>query len=150
MRFEDEIKTKQPIKNEKGKAVINTIYTGNLLTEMVVQDLKKYDINDQHFNVLRILKGRYPEAISPGDIKEVLLNKRGDLTRLLDKLDKKGWVKRTTNVENRRMVDVVLTAKGVKALDRINKDFVGAQALSDNITIAEAKELNRILDKLRG
>ncbi len=150
MKFEEEIQQTKPISDERKKAVINVVYTGNKITDLVLASLKPFDINDQHFNVLRILKGRFPNPACPGDIRKVLINKRGDLTRLLDKLEKKGWVDRQTNPDNRRMVDIVLTSKGVQVLDSLNQHFKGAAELEGNLSIEEATVLNQLLDKLRG
>ena len=149
MEFEKEIKTTRPIKNEIGKAVLNTMFTGNVFQNQTMEALKPYNINDQHYNILRILKGRYPGCACPSDIKEVLVNKRGDLTRLLDKLVKMNLVNRETNAENRRMIDVTITQKGLDLLIELDP-LIETVNLKENLSVEEAKQLNFLLDKLRG
>ena len=68
------------------KAVVNLIYTSNWLRDAHTDLFRKYGILSQHFNALRIIKGRHPKPVSAGEIKEVLLDKASDVTRLLDKL----------------------------------------------------------------
>ncbi|NQY08527.1 MAG: MarR family transcriptional regulator [Flavobacteriales bacterium] len=150
MKFEDEIKQVTPFPTEQQKAIVNLMYTGNILVDRSIKILKPFNINEQHYNILRILKGRHPEAMCPGEIKEVLLNKRGDLTRLLDKLDKMGVVVRGTNPENRRMINILLNNKGVKLLDKIKAQMEVLRIHEKSITEKEAKQLNTILDKIRG
>ncbi|NQY66722.1 MAG: MarR family transcriptional regulator [Flavobacteriales bacterium] len=150
MKFEDEIKQKTPFKSEQHKAYVNLMYTGNLLIDRSIQVLKPFNINEQHYNILRILKGRYPEAACPGEIKEVLLNKRGDLTRLLDKLDKMGVITRGTNQENRRMINIQLNKQGIKLVDKIGAKMESLRTHEKTITVKEAKQLSGILDKIRG
>lgn len=150
MELGKEIKMTKPFRSEQDKAFINVIYTGNVLSEQVAIMLKEYKLNDQHFNILRILKGRYPNCASPGEIKEVLLNKRGDLTRLIEKLVKLNLVRREVNVDNRRKVDVALLPAGLDQLRILEKRIDSAEHQKNNLTEAEAAELNRLLDKLRG
>jgi len=80
----------------------------------------------------------------------MLLNKRGDLTRLLDKLCKMELIDRQTNPRNRRMVNVSLSAKGSDALKLMDEKLENYTHLRKNLTSKEAKQLNVLLDKLRG
>jgi DNA-binding MarR family transcriptional regulator len=117
---------------------------------MILDILKPYNMNEQHFNILRILRGRHPELACPGDIKDVLINKRGDLTRLLDKLVKMEYVHRNQNPENRRKIDVGITEKGLEFLTFMDDKFTYMKDLKDRFTEEEAKIMNEIFDKLRG
>lgn len=149
MRFEDEIKQKH-FEDERSKALINMIYTATKFQNMILDILKPYNMNEQHFNILRILRGRHPELACPGDIKDVLINKRGDLTRLLDKLVKMEYVHRNQNPENRRKIDVGITEKGLEFLTFMDDKFTYMKDLKDRFTEEEAKIMNEIFDKLRG
>lgn len=149
MKLEQEIK--QPkFQDEWQKALLNILYTGNWLTDNFMVISKKYAINDQHYNILRILRGKYPKCMCPSEIKEVLVNKRGDLTRLLDKLVKMGLVDRNINAENRRMVDVIITKKGLNLLAEMDPDVNQVENIKSHISEEEAKVLNDILDRIRG
>ena len=149
MKLEEEIKQAK-FKDEWQKALLNIMYTGNWLADNFSVISKKYDINDQHYNILRILRGRYPNCTCPGEIKDVLVNKRGDLTRLLDKLVKKQFVDRNVNSENRRMVDIVITQKGLNLLTEMDSEVDQIENLKSKVSEEEAKVLNDILDKVRG
>lgn len=150
MKFEDEIKSKGMQKHIVAMAILNTMYTGNLFQNAVIDVLKPYNVNDQHYNIMRILRGRHPECASPGEIKDVLVNKRGDLTRLLDKLCAMGLVHREYNSENRRKLDVRITQKGIDWLAETDPKVAEISFSNENLTEAEAKQLNKLLDKLRG
>ncbi len=150
MRLEEAIKQKKPFDSELNKAVVNVVFTSNFFMDDMVRNLKEFDINDQHYNVLRILRGAYPGSLCPGEIKQVLLNKRGDLTRLIDKLVKLGYVNRDVNLENRRMVDISINKEGLNLLNTINKKFSKTNKYDNNLSEKEAKKLNALLDKLRG
>ena len=149
MNLEQEIK--QPkFQDEWQKALLNILYTGNWLTDNFMVISKKYAINDQHYNILRILRGKHPKCMCPSEIKEVLVNKRGDLTRLLDKLVKMELVDRNINAENRRMVDVIITKKGLNLLAEMDPDVNQVENIKNHISEEEAKALNDILDRIRG
>ena len=85
----DKVIKQQRFKNEFQKAIINLFYTSNHFRDMHSNVFKRFDIQGQHYNVLRILKGKHPQPVSPGYIKEVILDKGADLTRLVDKLVKR-------------------------------------------------------------
>lgn len=146
--IEDEINQKQ-FKTAQDKAYINVVYTANQFIEHFSRILKPYDINDQHFNILRILRGRHPECVCPGEIKEVLLNKRGDLTRLLDKLVNQGYVDRHINPENRRMVNLLITDKGLALLKELDEKNDIISMYHGSLTDEEANQLSNLLDKMR-
>ncbi len=150
MKIEDAIKQSN-FKNKLQKATVNIIYTGNWLRDLHLNTFKSFDLLPQHYNILRIIKGRHPEAVSPGQIKEVMLDKGNDVTRLIDKLVKKHLVKRKTCPENRRKIDITLTEKGMEVLeemtremDKINRRFFR------QISEEEAALLSDLLDKFRG
>lgn len=148
MKLENEIKQSK-FQDEWQKVLLNILYTGNWLTDNFVGIAKKHGINDQHYNVLRILRGKHPKCACPGEIKKVLINKRGDLTRLIDKLVKLQLVDRNLNPENRRMVDLLITQKGMDLLSDMDPDVNQIENFKSKISEAEAKSLNEILDKIR-
>jgi DNA-binding MarR family transcriptional regulator len=148
MKIEDEIKQKK-FKDNWKKALINLHFTSNFLKDKLLTELKEYKINEQHYNILRILKGRYPNAACPGEIKEVLINKRGDLTRLLDKLNILGYIDRSTNAENRRMVNVYITETGIQLLDELLLKVDSLDNIKNKLSNEEAIQLSTLLDKIR-
>lgn len=149
MKIEEAIKQSRFSDNYQ-KVIVNLIFTGNWIRDEQTRLLKQFDILPQHFNVLRIIKGRYPEPISPGEIKEVLIDKSNDLTRLLDKLERKGLIKRRLCPVNRRKMDITLTSKGIKLTEETTGSIEPfAKSLKGRITDKEAETLSKLLDKMR-
>jgi DNA-binding MarR family transcriptional regulator len=111
--------------------------------------LKDFSITHQQYNVLRILKGKYPENCAVNDIKEVMIDKSPDLTRLLDRLINKQLIKRSVCEVNRRKLDIAITGQGLDLLKKIAPKLKEEFGDKPKITQREADELNRILDKMR-
>lgn len=148
MGIEQDIKIKG-FKSSFQKAIVNIFYTSNWLRDQQADIYKKYGLLPQHYNVLRIIKGRSPESISPGEILEVMIDKGRDLTRLVDKLVKKGLVKRQGCPINRRKVNIYVTPKGIKLSNEIEVEIKKRASDFGEITDEEAEQLSLILDKLR-
>lgn len=149
MRIEQAINQRK-FKDEYHKVVVNLLYTGNWLRDALSSNLKNYGLLPQHYNALRIIKGRHPEPVSAGDIKEVMLDKASDVTRLLDKLEKLEYVQRRLCPHNRRKMDISITPKGLQLLEQITEpmdDFYAQMA--ERISEEEAAQLSNLLDKFR-
>lgn len=134
--------------NNKVMAMINVYYTANWLRDKGAPVYKKHGILSQHYNILRILRGKHPKAVSPGEIKEVMLDRGRDLTRLIDKLVKLGYVERQLCEHNRRKMEITIKEAGLKIIDKIAEE--NQVVYGDfNLTEAEAKQLSDLLDKFR-
>ncbi|MEM8863366.1 MAG: MarR family transcriptional regulator [Chloroflexota bacterium] len=140
---------RRPFKNEKERALVNLVYSYNVFFEQTLRVLKPYKLNDQHYNVLKILEVFYSKPVSIGEIRDRLLNKRSDLTRLIDKLVSMGWIERELNPDNRRSVNVVLSLTGKQNLQIIDKEMKKNRSFGQKLSENEAKELNKLLDRLR-
>ena len=147
MKLEKAIKSK--FRNEHQKAMINIVYTGNWLNSESATVLKPFGISPQQYNILRILRGQYPKPASVKLLKERMLDKMSNASRLVEKLKQKGFVDRQTCENDRRQVDVTITESGLKLLDDTASHFDSYEQMEKRITLEEAKELNRILDKFR-
>ncbi len=147
--FEEEIR-QTTFKNDVRKAMLNVIYTANWIRDGHSHIFKEYDILQQHYNVLRIVKGRKGDTVSPGQIIAVMLDKGRDLTRLVDKLVKKGYLERCPSEINKRKVDISITPEGIRITDEIENKL--ATWVKENIGIDDeiAKNLNANLDLMRG
>ncbi len=132
------------------KCIINLFYTSNYFRDAHLSVFKPFDIQGQHFNILRILRGKYPASVSPGYIKDVMLDKGRDLTRLIDKLAMMGWVNRSICPENRRKMDIRLTEEGLKAVDEISLQLHSYEKELRTLTDDEFEMLSSLLDKMRG
>jgi DNA-binding MarR family transcriptional regulator len=148
MKIEDEIKGR--FRNEYHKGLINLTYTTKQLSYEFYQSLKKFGLTEQQYNVLRILRGFRSEApLSIGFIKERMLDKNSDVSRIVDRLFEKGYLNRTENPNDRRQKSVKISQAGMDLLDKMFSCEKKADTLLSNLTIEEIEELNRLLDKIR-
>ena len=148
MRIEDEIKQKA-FKDEFHKAQINVIYTAGHLEEKQGAIFKPFGVTLPQFNVLRILRGQHPEPATVSMIIERMLDKTSNASRIVDKLEAKELVTRKQCPNDRRSVDILITEKGLELLKKIDKAMQNQQIGLQNLTEEEARELNRLLDKIR-
>ena len=135
-------------RNEYQRAGINLIYTFNWVTEQMKQLFDQYDITAQQFNILRILRGA-GEPLSTLQIRQRMLDKMSDTSRIVDRLIKKGLVKKITCKADRRLVDVSISEKGLKLLEKMDRHDADMDAVFKNLSEPEAKTLNKLLDKVR-
>lgn len=149
MQLEEEIKQKK-FKNEFQKLALNIVFTGNWLSSNSIKTFKPFGVSPQQYNVLRILKGQHPEAISVNNIVERMLDKNSNASRLVDKLNTKGLIKRETCEHDRRQVDIAITEKGIALLNAMEATSIEIDAkIKSNLSIDEAKQLNDFLDRIR-
>jgi DNA-binding MarR family transcriptional regulator len=148
MRIEEEIR-RESFRNEYQKSAINLIYTYGWLHNQQKKFFSDYNVTAQQYNVLRILKGHFPDAISTSEIKKHLLDKNSDVSRIVDRLAGKGLAYKNISISDKRLVDVSVTHQGLQLLSEIEVRILELDNLFSSIELEEAKELNRILDKLR-
>ena len=149
MKIEEEIKQKK-FSSVYHKAHINVLFTASLLSQNSAQLLKPFKISWQQFNILRILRGMYPEPATVKLLTERMIDKMSNASRLVEKLKQKGLVERRVCPSDRRRVDVEITEKGLSVLEDIS--FIMEQELNQkmgNLSSEEADQLNQLLDKLR-
>ena len=132
--------------NEWVKALINIKYTANWLDTIGNEILKPHKISIQQYNILRILRGA-KKAITVNTVKDRMIQKSPNSTRLMDKLCDKGLIERTRCENDRRVVYVKISEKGLQLLSKINIEEFDSHM--NSITEEEAKTLNKILDKIR-
>ncbi|MGB9702875.1 MAG: MarR family winged helix-turn-helix transcriptional regulator [Candidatus Kapaibacteriota bacterium] len=148
MKIEDEIKGR--FRNEYHKGLINLTYTVKQLSYEFFQSLKVYGISEQQYNVLRILRGFRSEApLSINFIKERMLDRDSDVSRIIDRLNEKGFLTKHENPNDRRHKMVEITEKGLELLDKMYDCELKVDTLLNNLTLDEVNELNRLLDKIR-
>lgn len=136
--------------SEGQKASINLIFTANWHNEKLNSVFKQFQISSQQFNILRILKGQYPNPVSVKTIKARMLDRMSDVSRLVERLKEKGLVERKECPNDRRNVDIVISQAGLEKLDSINPIIESNNLLMSNLTDFELKTLNQLLDKIRG
>ncbi|MBU2494090.1 MAG: MarR family transcriptional regulator [Bacteroidetes bacterium] len=150
MKLEEEIKQNIPFGNEYTKLAVNILYTHGWLSNLQSEYLKKYLITTSQYNILRILRGQHPKPASINLLKERMLDKMSDASRLVDRLVTKELVERKVCINDRRKVEVIITAKGLELLTALEKIEDEQKNILKNLSIDEAKTLNKLLDKLRG
>jgi len=137
-------------KNIVEKLYINILYTSGHLKRKLKDIFTPYDITSTQYNVLRILKGRHPEACHPGQIVAVMVEKMSDVTRLIDRLTIKGLTERNTCPGNRRKINIHITEKGISLLNEIepvmNNHF---QKIQTKFSEQELELICSYLDRLR-
>lgn len=149
MKLEEEIKQSK-FRNEYHKLAVNIFFTYSWLLNLQTQLFKKFKITSNQYNILRILRGQYPNPATINLLKDRMIDKMSDASRLVERLRKKGLVKRELCKNDRRRVDVVITDKGLKLLSDIDKLNDEYDSFFKNLSVTESKTLNDLLDKLRG
>ena len=131
------------------KAMLNVLYTYGWLLERVKVFLAGEDITHQQFNILRILRGAHPKPLSTLQIRERMLDKMSDTSRIVDRLVVKGLVKKGPCGKDKRLVDVIITDRGQKLLQKLDAEGDHVADIMGNLTEKEAEMLSQLLDKLR-
>jgi DNA-binding MarR family transcriptional regulator len=147
MKIQDEIKSN--FNNEYQKVRVNIHFTNNYLSEQLVEILKPLDLSPTQFNVLRILRGQHPEASSIGLLKERMLDKNSDISRVVDRMLTKKLVIRKECKQDRRQKDIQITPLGLDYLAKIDAQEKALDQKMKHLSLEEATQLNNLLDKIR-
>jgi len=148
LKIEEEI-NQSKFNTAAEKAIVNIIFTANFIRDAYKNALKMNDISLPQYNVLRILKGRKDGYASCGDLKDVMLDKNPDVTRLCDKLVEKKLIVRNFNKSNRRQILLKISDKGLKVLEDIRPYFDEMTIVMKDVDEAELLRLSNTLDKIR-
>ena len=135
-------------KSEHQRAIVNLIFTHNWTTEKLKKLFGKEGLTMQQFNILRIVRGS-EKPLSTFQIRERMLDKMSDSSRIVDRLVIKGLLKKATSKIDMRLVDVFITEKGKRKLQRTDLQEDELQQIVKALSEKEAKTLNRLLDKIR-
>lgn len=149
MSIEQDIQ-QSSFRNNRQKAMINLIYTYSWMMERIKKFLAEADITPQQYNILRILRGSRPVPLSTLQIRERLLDKASDTSRIVDRLITKELVQKTVSATDKRLVDVLITDKGMQVLARLD---ARDQQMDDSLvglSETEAQQLSELLDQMRG
>lgn len=149
MKLEQAIQQSSFTSNDQ-KLTLNFIYTYNNFKEDQKIFFKPYDITPQQYNVLRILRGAYPNPYTTSQVRDRMLDKMSDASRIVERLVKKGLVNRTTTKSDKRLVDVVISDNGLELLSTIDKPL--SHEMSNTFarfTEEERETFTILLDKMR-
>jgi len=147
MNLEQEIKQKA-FRSEQSKLIVNLIYTYNQLKSRIATVLKNEEVTMQQYNVLRIVNGAGKEGITTSEIRERMLDKMSDASRLVDRLETMGLLLKQRDRDDRRVLHVCLTDKGQDLVHRLMKQDTIDQ-LASGVKEENAQQLNELLDSFR-
>jgi DNA-binding MarR family transcriptional regulator len=149
MKLEEEIKQKK-FKSDFQKLAVNLIYSHGWLMNYQKKFFDQYGITGTQYNILRILRGQHPNPVSVNTLRERMLDKMSDTSRLVERLRIKKLLIRNTCKKDRRKSDINITEYGLQVLndlDQIDNEF---EKTFSALTINEIQILNELLDKMRG
>lgn len=148
MSLEQDIQ-QSTFRDEYHKAFLNILVTSNQLTNKLNEFFKDYDITRQQYNVLRILRGQHPKPATVFVIRERMLDKMSDASRIVERLRVKELVNREESDIDKRTVHVTITQSGLELLKTIDPKIVALEKPFHSITIDEITSLNKMLEKIR-
>ena len=147
MSLEEEIKQRS-FKTEQSKLIVNLIYTSNRLKERISARLKEKGLTMQQYNVLRIVRGAGETGSTTSEIRERLLDKMSDTSRMVDRLVSMDFLEKVRDKQDRRIVFIYLTSKGEKLVNLlIQREEV--ESLAAGMDEKKAQQLNELLDCFR-
>jgi DNA-binding MarR family transcriptional regulator len=147
MHFENEVGIK--IRNEWQKASLNLLYTSGFLFNGYESFFKRHGLTTQQYNALRILRDQYPTPISTSGLRDKMLDKMSDTSRLVSRLNAKGFVDVKQNPHDKRLVNIILSEKGHDLMAGIDPELSLLDGLLNDLSEEEATQLSELLSKVR-
>ena len=148
MKLEQAIKSTK-FKSESQKAVLHILYTAWWLKTLMTKELKKFGLTHEQYNVLRILKGKYPEQMCVRDIASRMIEKSSNVPRIIDRLEIKKLVERNTSLLDKRETVITITKQGIEVLTESTLLIEKKSESSFVIEEKDAMVLNALLEKIR-
>ena len=147
MRIDEEIQS--TFSSEYHRAIVNLMYTYGFVTNSLERLLNEHGVTRQQFNVLRILRGQYPNPAPVSLSKERMLHKMSDASRIIDRLRKKNLVVKKVCDQDRRSADIMISDSGLELLEILDPVVSDYNSLLHGLSKNEAQQLNELLDKIR-
>ena len=149
--LQEEIRQTRPFVSLEEEAFLNLQRTANTLLQNITRSLKDYDLTPTQYNVLRILRGSHPETLTCGDIGDRMVTPDPDVTRLLDRLEKRELVRRARYTVDRRVVRAGITELGLAILEQLDSPVPEwLRKMLGHLTEDELGTMIRLLEKVRG
>ncbi len=149
MLLEERIKQSKPFRSQAERLVVNIMYSAAWLQEHLREFLADFDITQQQYNVLRILRGQHPQLISTSDIRDRMVDRAPDTSRIVDRLVAKGVVDKSPCSSDKRRVDVCINKKGLDLLANIDLKNSLIDSITKGLNEDDCVELNRLLDRMK-
>lgn len=147
MALEQEIQ-QSSFASEQAKLIVNLIYSYNILKGRIMDELKDYGLTMQQFNVLRIVKGAGSEGVTTSEIRDRMLDKMSDASRMVDRLVAMELLEKNRYKEDRRLFNIELTEKGNDLITSLVRDSLIDQ-IAAGVSNKNAQQLNELLDDFR-
>lgn len=139
----------QRFRNEYEKGVINLMFTHNWIRDQIQTYFASHDLTMQQYNILRILRGAMGQPLSTLQIRERMLDKMSDTSRIVDRLLLKNLVEKSTCKKDKRLVDIIISESGLHLLQSLDVFSENMDNLLSNLSAEETEQLNFLLDKAR-
>ncbi len=136
-------------KSEYQKALLNIMVTANKIYANNSRFLKSYGISQEQYNVLRILRGQFPNPSTVLNIQNRMLDKMSNASRLVDKLEAKKLLSRKQSKNDRRQVEILISEKGLELLNEIDEPMGEQEKRFYTVDQSSLESLNETLDKIR-
>lgn len=149
MGIEEDIKQGKKYDNVYEKLIVNILFTNGWIIDEQSRIFKPYGITTPQYNVLRILRGQYPDACTVNTIIDRMLDRMSNASRIVDRLENKELVERKVCKTDRRAKDVLITEKGLAILNGVDNAMILWMKKLELVTDKEAHQMNDSLDKLR-
>lgn len=149
MRIEEEIKQGRQFESQYEKLVVNLMYTSSWVIDEQMKVFKPYGLTSPQYNVLRILRGQYPEVCTVNMIIDRMIDRMSNASRIVDRLELKNLVERTVCKTDRRAKDVLITEKGLALLEEVDVALENWLKKLQHISEEDVNDMNTCLDRLR-
>lgn len=140
--------TQAKFKDEKQKALVGLLYVSNVITGYHEELFKKYGITCQQYNALRIMRAQLPKPCTVNLVRDRMIDKMSDTSRIVERLRKAGFVERIQSEKDRRAVDIIITPSGLRLLKRLDKEEKKMHKPTELISAKEARALNATIEKI--
>lgn len=144
----EELIKQNKFRNEQHKSIVTLNYAANLMNRYHDEMFAQFGITGQQYNVLRILRGQHPSPVTVGLIRERMIDKMSDASRIVERLRKSGFIERITNKKDRRAVDVTITKKALDILAEIDKRERELFKPMEKFTDEDSRLLNSLLQRI--
>ncbi len=147
-QLETYIQLNVPFKSETYKGVVGVILLHSIIAQDLEKHLKQFGVTYQQFNILRILKGQHPTPTRLSLLKERMINKQSDVSRLVDRLYAQKLVHKKNSINNKRVLHIELSDKGLQLVNSIDITDPGFMSILDRLSEKELVSFNNIIGKL--
>jgi len=144
------LKQNRPFVSLEQEVYLSILRTASELSYAADQFFRPFDITPSQYNVLRILRGSGKDGLCRNEISERMVTATPDMSRLLDRMERAGWVQRERAEDDRRQVSTYITKSGMKLLEELEtptRDFV--TRLFDGAAVSDLKTVLKVNDRIR-